>query len=174
VAEPEIDEPSAPELESGVARQLEARNESALAASEAFRKAEAFLASGNLARAEAEARFALESEPGQGEYVALRAWIEALKPGADASQVTTELKRALRLAENNAKVHFYRGLALQHLGRHDYALREFRTVLELDPKNLDAARQVRVYEMRLEKSPKGRPSLAPEPENAGGWFRRRR
>jgi hypothetical protein len=35
-------------------------------------------------------------------------------------------------------------------------------------------RQIRVYEMRLEKSPKGRPSLAPEPESSGGWFRRRR
>jgi tetratricopeptide (TPR) repeat protein len=175
VAEPDFDDvPSASAREIGVAKDIEARNERALAASEAFRKAEAFLANGNLARAEAEARFALESEPGQGEYVALCAWIEALKPGADASQVTMELKRALRLAENNVKVHFYRGLVLQHLGRHDYALREFRTVLELDPKNLDAARQVRVYEMRLEKSPKGRPSLAPEPENAGGWFRRRR
>ncbi len=199
MAEPDFDsEPSAPRLEmladpelesaadralasiadkplvSAADKQLEARNERVLAAAEAFRRAEALLAHGHLARAEAEARFALDTEPGQAEYVALCAWIEALKPGADASQITLELKRALRLAENNVKVHYYRGLALQHLGRHEYALREFRTVLELEPQNLDAARQVRVYEMRLEKSPKGRPSLAPEPENAGGWFRRRR
>jgi hypothetical protein len=110
----------------------------------------------------------------QAEYVALCAWIEALKPSADVSHVTHELKRALRLSENNVRVHWYRGLVLQRLGRHEHALREFCTVLSLDPRDLDAARQIRVYEMRLERSPKGRPSLAPEPEIPGGWFRRRR
>lgn len=174
MTEPEIDDTrSSPDLELDAANPAEARRERVLAAAEAFRRAEGLITHGNLARAEAEARFALDSEPGQAEYVALCAWIDALKPGADPSQVTLELKRALRLAENNVKVHWYRGLALQHLGRHDYALREFRAVLDLEPQNLDAARQVRVYEMRLEKSPRGRPSLAPEPEKAG-WFRRRR
>jgi hypothetical protein len=151
----------------------QARHERALAASAAFRKAEALLAHGHLARAEVEARLALENEPGQAEYVALCAWIDVLKPGADVSHISLELKRALRLAENNVKVHWYRGLVLQHLGRHEYALREFRNVLELDPRHLDAARQIRVYEMRLEKSRKGRPSLAPEPESTS-WFGRRR
>ncbi len=161
-------------LESGAGSSVEsARQERALAASAAFRKAEALLAHGHLARAELEARFALENEPGQGEYIAICAWIDVLKPAADISQITLELKRALRLAEGNLKVHWYRGLVLQHLGRHEHALREFRAVLDLDPRHLDAARQIRVYEMRLEKSPKNRPSLAPEPERAS-WFRRRR
>jgi hypothetical protein len=173
VLEPEICDDDELELESGAGSGVEqARHERALAASEAFRKAEALLAHGHLARAEIEARFALENEPGQAEYVAICAWIDVLKPTADHSHVTLELKRALRLAENNVKVHWYRGLVLQHLGRHEHALREFRIVLDLDPRHLDAARQIRVYEMRLEKS-KGRPSLAPEPESAG-WFRRRR
>jgi tetratricopeptide (TPR) repeat protein len=170
VAEPEIAEQrEEPPPSSGESK----RYERALAASDAFRRAEALLSHGHIARAEREARTALELEPGQAEHVALCAWIDALKPGADASQITLELKRALRLAENNIKVHWYRGLVLQHLGRHEHALREFRSVLELDPRHLDAARQIRIYEMRLEKSPKGRPSLAPEPESAGGWFRRR-
>ncbi|HVR20474.1 MAG TPA: DUF4388 domain-containing protein [Polyangiaceae bacterium] len=185
VMEPEIDDGEAEAvadkveeelvLESGAGSSVEeARQERGLAAATAFRKAEALLAHGHLARAEVEARFALANEPGQAEYVALCAWIDVLKPAADVSHITLELKRALRLAENNLKVHWYRGLVLQHLGRHEHALREFRTVLELDPRHLDAARQIRVYEMRLEKSRKGRPSLAPEPESAGGWFRRRR
>jgi tetratricopeptide (TPR) repeat protein len=149
------------------------RNERSLAASAAFRKAEALLAHGHLAKAEVEARRALEHEPSQAEYVALCAWIDVLKPSADTSRITLELKRALKLAENNVKVHWYRGLVLQHLGRHEYAFREFRTVLDLDPRHLDAARQIRVYEMRLEHSPKGRPSLAPEPPPGFGWFRRK-
>jgi hypothetical protein len=175
ILEPEICDDDEFELEVGSGSGVErARHERELAAAEAFRKAEALLSHGNLARAEAEARFALENEPGQGEYVALCAWIDVLKPAADSSQILLELKRALRLAENNLKVHWYRGLVLQHLGRHEHALREFRSVLELDPRHLDAARQIRVYEMRLEKSPKGRPSLAPEPETSGGWFRKKR
>jgi hypothetical protein len=176
VVEPEIDEAEDElVLESGAGSSVEqARQERGLAAATAFRKAEALLAHGHLARAEVEARSALANEPGQAEYVALCAWIDVLKPAADVSHITLELKRALRLAENNLKVHWYRGLVLQHLGRHEHALREFRAVLDLDPRHLDAARQIRVYEMRLEKSRKGRPSLAPEPESAGGWFRRRR
>jgi tetratricopeptide (TPR) repeat protein len=176
MTEPEIDSQSdapAPDSYSGSEAE-QAREEAVLAAAAAFRKAEALIASGHLARAEAEARFALESEPGRAEHVALCAWIDVLKPGADVSRVMLELKRAMLLAENSVKAHWYRALTLQHLGRHDHALREFRTVLELDPGHLDAVRQIRVYEMRLEKSPKGRPSLAPEPESSGGWFRRRR
>jgi hypothetical protein len=157
VLEPEIcDEDELElELENGAGRAVEqARQERALAASEAFRKAEALLAHGHLARAEVEARFALENEPGQAEYVALCAWIDVLKPAADASHVLLELKRALRLAERNVKVHWYRGLVLQHLGRHEHALREFRSVLELDPRHLDAARHIRIYEMRNDKTRK--------------------
>ncbi|HEX6274771.1 MAG TPA: DUF4388 domain-containing protein [Polyangiaceae bacterium] len=155
VLEPEICDDGELVLESGAGSGVEhARQERALAAAEAFRKAEALLAHGHLARAEVEARLALENEPGQAEYVALCAWIDVLKPTTDVSRVTHELKRALRLAERNVKVHWYRGLVLQHLGRHDHALREFRSVLELDPRHLDAARQIRVYEMRFEKSRK--------------------
>jgi tetratricopeptide (TPR) repeat protein len=173
--EPEIcDDEEDLEVEIGSSSDAEnSRNERALAASAAFRKAEALLAHGHLAKAEIEARLALENEPTQAEYVALCAWIDVLKPKADTSRITLELKRALKLAESNIKVHWYRGLVLQHLGRHEHAFREFRTVLDLDPRHLDAARQIRVYEMRLEHSPKGRPSLAPEPPPGFGWFRRK-
>jgi hypothetical protein len=40
-------------------------------------------------------------------------------------------------------------------------LREFRAIVDRDPLHVDAAREVRVYEMRLKRSPKGQPSLAP-------------
>jgi tetratricopeptide (TPR) repeat protein len=171
----EEDEARAVEASNGRKSHSDHSQEQALAAAAAFRKAEALLAHGHLAKAEVEARFALQNEPGQAEYVALCAWIDVLKPNADSSKINLELRRALRLAENNAKVHWYRGLVLQHLGRHEYALREFRTVLDLDPRHLDAARQIRVYEMRLEHSPRGRPSLAPEPDPTRlGWFRRKR
>src|SRR5688572_14847024 len=96
VAEPEIVDDHEETLDDGPPPSSgeTMRSERALAASEAFRKAEALLAHGQLGRAESEARAALEAEPGQAEYVALCAWIDALKPGADVSQITLELKRA--------------------------------------------------------------------------------
>jgi hypothetical protein len=175
VLEPDLGESDEDEVAVEVVEPSRPEDDRQMMAAEAFARAERLMANGNVARAEEEARAAVEAVPSQAEYVALAAWIAALKPGADVSHVTVELKRALRLAENNVKVHWYRGLVLQHLGRHEYALREFRTVLKLDPRHLDAARQVRVYEMRLEQSPKGRPSLAPEPPpGALGWLRRKR
>jgi len=73
-----------------------------------------------------------------------------------------EFKRALRLPGDHVKVRWYRGLVLKRLGRHVDALREFRFVVASDPLHFEAAREVRVYEARLRRSPKNRPSLAPE------------
>jgi hypothetical protein len=175
VLEPDLGESAEDEVAVEVIEPSRPDDDRQMLAAEAFERAERLMANGHIARAEEEARAAVEAVPSQAEYVALAAWIAALRPGANVSQITLELKRALRLAENNLKVHWYRGLVMQHLGRHEYALREFRTVLELDPRHLDAARQIRVYEMRLERSPKGRPSLAPEPPpGAFGWLRRKR
>jgi hypothetical protein len=48
------------------------------------------------------------------------------------------------------------------MGRHASALQEFRFVIEKDPRHIDAAREVRLYEQRLKNSPKDRLSLAPD------------
>jgi curved DNA-binding protein CbpA len=137
--------------------------ERALSAELAFQKAESFLARGNLDGAEREAKLALSYDPNRAEHLALAAWIAALKPNADHRRIAADLARALRGAETSTKVHWYRGLFLKHVGRHASALQEFRFVSERDPRHIDAAREVRLYEQRLRNSPKDRLSLAPAP-----------
>jgi curved DNA-binding protein CbpA len=128
----------------------------------AFQKAEAFLARGNLEAAEREARLALEYEPERAEHIALVAWLDALKPDYDERRIGAIFAHALELSQTGVKVHWYRGLFLKRSGRHASALQEFRYVCERDARHIDAAREVRIYEQRLQKSPKDQPSLAPE------------
>jgi curved DNA-binding protein CbpA len=136
--------------------------ERAFSAEVAFQKAESLLARGNLEAAEREAKLALVYDPKRPEHVALVAWLAALKPDADYRRIAAELARVARGAENNLKVHWYRGLFLKRVGRHASALQEFRFVTEKDPRHIDAAREVRLYEQRMKNSPKDRLTLAPD------------
>jgi tetratricopeptide (TPR) repeat protein len=43
---------------------------------------------------------------------------------------------------------YYRGVLLKRSGRLDRAIRDFRLSAQLNPKNLDAVREVRLFEMR--------------------------
>jgi hypothetical protein len=135
-----------------------------LGAQMAFHRAETQLARGQLELALREAKAALDIDPAKPEHIALHAYLTLLQPGADPRHALSEFDRAIERLEAGIKVHWYRGLALKRLDRHASALREFRAVLEEDPHHIDAAREVHIYEERLRRSPKERPSLAPEPE----------
>jgi hypothetical protein len=141
------------------------RDARAMAAENAFQRAELMLKHGNLFAASREAQLALEQHP-KPEYLALNAWLELQRPARDLRKIALDLRRAQTQAEHNPVVCYYRGLVLQRLGKHAAALREFRSVLQVLPAHVDAARQVRVYEQRLHRSPKHPPSLAPENEQS--------
>jgi curved DNA-binding protein CbpA len=146
--------------------------ERAFSAELAFQKAEGFLARGNLEGAEREAKLALVYDPKRAEHGALVAWLAALKPDADYRRIAADFARLARGADGNVKVHWYRGLFFKRVGRHASALQEFRLICDRDPRHIDAAREVRLYEQRLRNSPKDRPSLAPEePDGGSAWSR---
>jgi curved DNA-binding protein CbpA len=109
-------------------------------------RAEALLTAGNVEAAEQEVRRALDASPDEPELLALSALIQAQKPDANTRQLWALIDAAENRAPSNPKVHYYRGLFLQRLGKHASALQEFRQVVELDPHHIDAARQVRLYE----------------------------
>jgi curved DNA-binding protein CbpA len=136
--------------------------ERALSAELAFQQAESFLARGNLEAAGRAAELAVRLEPERPEHMALFAWLAALRPQADERPIGITFAKALKASPNSTKVHYYRGLFLKRTGRHAAALQEFRFVVERDHRNIDAAREVRLYEQRLQRSPKDRLSLAPE------------
>lgn len=109
-------------------------------------RAEALLAAGNIDAAEQEVSRALDVAPSEPELLALSALIQAQKPNANTRQLWALVDEAANRAAGNPKVHYYRGLFLQRLGKHASALQEFRQVVDLDSHHIDAARQVRLYE----------------------------
>jgi len=85
--------------------------------------------------------------------------------GAPPPEVLTQLDRALEGAPNHDRAHFYRGLALRRLGREADAVAAFRRAAEANPKNLDAARELRIAAMRGQLAPEPAKTNSPKPKS---------
>jgi curved DNA-binding protein CbpA len=142
-----------------------------LRATNAFQKAEVLLKRGNLAQAEKEAQVAFENDPTQADHVALHAWIQAQKPGADTTSLMVELDKAVKSEPNNLRARWYRGQLLKRLGRDRDALQDFRFVAERDTRHTDAHREVRLYAMRrgnrVASDPPGHSKAPGAPDSQG-------
>jgi curved DNA-binding protein CbpA len=140
-----------------------------LKAAEAFQKAEILVRKRDLDGAERFAAMAMAGDQDQPEYGALHAWIRARKAGAtpaDVSAALEVLKQAVSKQGNNVKIRYYFAGVLKLAGHVNAALREFRFVAENDPSNLDAARELRLHDIRKNAPP---PEPAP---SEGGLFGR--
>jgi curved DNA-binding protein CbpA len=140
-----------------------------LKAAEAFQKAEILVRKRDLEGAERFAAMAIAGDQDQPEYAALHAWIRARKVGAteaDLSASLDVLKQAVSKQGNNVKIRYYFAGVLKLAGHVNAALREFRFVAENDPSNLDAARELRLHDIRKNAPP---PEPAP---TEGGLFGR--
>ncbi|HEX4338229.1 MAG TPA: DnaJ domain-containing protein [Polyangiaceae bacterium] len=123
-----------------------------LRAATAFQKAEVLARRGNLAEAEKHAELAVENDPEQAEYTALYADLLSQKPERTQSgnyeDVLKMVNDARRTQPDNLKVRLYRARVLKRSGDADAAHREFRGIVEQDVHNVEAAREVRLHEMR--------------------------
>ncbi len=99
----------------------------------------------------------------EADYPSMKAWILLLRDGVEDEDVADEIRKLLRktfkLNPDHAQGHFTRAHFLKRLGDHEKALKHFKKVARLDPKNLEALREVRIGEMRKAR---GR-STAPPP-----------
>jgi curved DNA-binding protein CbpA len=136
-----------------------------------FQKAEALLKKNDLPGAEQRAMRAVTFDPGQPEYVTLLAWIQAQRlgdpPVLAAGQSSAHYDRFIEVfngvlakEERYERALFYRGMLLKRAGHADRAIRDFRLVAQINPRNIDAAREVRLFDMRTEqaKAPAASPS----------------
>jgi tetratricopeptide (TPR) repeat protein len=132
-----------------------------------FQKAEVCLRRGDLIQAESLCRKALEADPTQSDYSAMLAWLLALKPENQSPEKTKEsvqiLDHAISMNGRSEKAHFWRGMLNKRLGKADTAFRDFKTAVELNPRNIDAAREVRLHRMR-----RGGRSSSPPPGPRSG------
>ena len=103
----------------------------------------------------------------EADYPAMKAWILLMRDGVDDEEVANEIRSLLRktfqLNPDHVQGHFTRAHFLKRMGDYDKAHKHFRKVAKLDPKNLEALREVRIGEMRKAR---GR-SSAPPPRGGG-------
>jgi tetratricopeptide (TPR) repeat protein len=127
---------------------------SSLTAAATFQKAEFYLGRGDFAEAERLARQALELDPSAPEIQAISAWIEGSKAGAPnrvIEESVVRLSRALEASDSMERAFVWRGTLLKKIGRSTEAVADFKRAVELNPHNIDAAREVRLFNMRQSK-----------------------
>lgn len=118
-----------------------------LGASAAFQRAEVLMKKRDYAAALLEAKSAYEADP-QADYMALYAWLESMNRTTDEADLIALLDRAVQQEANNVRALWYRGQLLKKAGKVMAAIRDFRAIVQLKPSHVDAAREIRVYEMR--------------------------
>ena len=72
---------------------------------------------------------------------------------APTDEMLAALDRALKLNPDSERAHYYRGVVLKRLKRDNEALLHFRTASQLNPRNVEAARELRLAMMRRESRP---------------------
>lgn len=117
-------------------------------------------------------------DSGQADYLATLAWLDAQKPEWLSREKTFEkisvLDRCIQMTPNCARAYFYRGMLYKRSDEPNKALKDFKKAAELNPRNLDAMREVRLHHMRgLGSKPppgSGPKSKPPPAETLGGLF----
>jgi tetratricopeptide (TPR) repeat protein len=133
-----------PEMQATVAKVVEAAT--------AFQKAEVCFRRSDFMQAEMLCRRALADDATQPDYHAMLAWLIALKPENQSAAKTLEsiqmLERAIAISDKCERAYFWRGMLYKRLNKNDLAVKDFRRAVDLNPHNIDAAREVRLYNMR--------------------------
>ena len=133
-----------PEMQEKVAKVIDAATN--------FQKAEVCLRRGDHAQAEALCQLALDADSTQSDYLAMMGWLLALKPENQSPEQTTKsitmLTAAIKLNARCEMAYFWRGMLLRRVGKAEAAMRDFKEAVDLNPRNIDAAREVRLHRMR--------------------------
>lgn len=139
-----------------------------LEASNNFQKALIFLKRNDNAQGEELARKALAADPTQADYLALVTWLDAQKPVNQNRDKTVgliaKLDDAIKMNANCERAHYYRGMLHKRVDNMKQAMKDLKRAVELNPHNLDAAREIRLHSMRSAEA------KAPKPDSIGGLF----
>lgn len=118
-----------------------------------YERAKACLANNDLAQAMRLAYTARQADPDSAYPLALLAWVAALQvEQGDVSGVLDSiaaLDRALVIDPLCQDALYYRAQLHTRLENHKSAMRDLKTLLEVNPRHVDAIRAYRLYQMRL-------------------------
>lgn len=118
------------------------------------KKAEAFLKKNDRATATQHLERAVRLAPANAEYRATLLSMVLLEPTSPPDKLEATLVELDDLAKRDPaceRVFFVRGQVRKRLGREREAFADFSRAAELNPNNLDATREVRIYKMRAER-----------------------
>lgn len=139
-----------------------------LEASNNFQKALIFLKRNDTAQGEELARKALAADPEQADYLALVTWLDSQKPTNQNRDKTlaliAKLDEAIKLNANCERAYFYRGMLHKRVDNMKAAIKDLKKAVEINPHNLDAAREIRLHGMRSTAA------QAPKADSIGGLF----
>ncbi|MEE8557506.1 MAG: response regulator [Myxococcota bacterium] len=116
-----------------------------------FQKGEALFRKKDYRRALEQFKWAVELNPEEGEFLALYGWTTYLVHPEDPEareQGKEHLAKAIEFAPRSSSGYYYLGQLFKACGELKRAETMFRQVLELDPKHVEAARELRVFKMR--------------------------
>lgn len=129
-----------------------------------YQKAEVLYKKRSLESAEICARRAMEDDPEQADYIAMYATIASERRGdGRMDDLIAVLDTAIRREPQNERARFARAQIYKRMNRMDVAIRDFRWVAEQNPRNLDAVRELRLYQMR-----RGSPASSRGADSKGG------
>jgi curved DNA-binding protein CbpA len=134
-----------------------------------FQKADVYYKKRDIPSAEKYARRAYEADPTDPDYAALHVQLLVAKraDGEGVRDLVDILDAALERRDNSERALFVRATLRKRQGEWDEALADFKRVLKLNPRHIDAEREVRLFEMRKQSGGLKRSmSSKPPPEGA--------
>lgn len=132
-----------------------------LEAEMAFRRAEILMRKNDLNGAIAEFEAAVTGNPQEGEHLAWLAWARVAAGQMTYADAKGRFQEATKLSPRCARAYYFLGLSLKEEKDMDRAMSMFKKASELDPRLIDAEREMRLINMRREKQ-------------SGGWFTRKK
>ncbi len=113
----------------------------------------------------------IDADPEDAEALAVQAWA-SIRAGEDATEETlraalTKIDKAVNLDRTDDQAVYHRGLVHKRLGNVPAAFRDFARALQLNPKHVEAEREVRIFAMRARKGSGEHKLVAPLLEKLG-------
>lgn len=96
---------------------------------------------------------ARQLSPKEGEYLAVWVYLQSrIRPvSSPVEDLIAHLRRAEEMAPKSERVHLYLAQLLKRVGHNEEAKTHFQRVVEANPRNIEALRELRLMEMRKGK-----------------------
>ena len=119
-----------------------------------FKRAQVCFDRNDFASAEFYCRKALAGDATQANCCAMLAWLLALKPENQTFEQTVKsirmLDKAIAMSDECERGFYWRGMLYKRIGKVEAAYRDFREAVEFDPGDIDAVREMRLHNMRVD------------------------